>query len=84
MSPLKIAKNVMFAVHLSRYERFALNAMNAVKKNLQEVKSFLSPLKQWNEIFHRYQQNEVKKLFSVLSAESGEKKFLKAVKKRKR
>ena len=51
---------------LSKSVRFALNAMNAVKKNIYASKKFFSPLKRWKKIFHRYQQNAVTKNFAPL------------------
>ena len=56
-------------MNLSKSVRFALNAMNAVKKNYLCVKKIFSPLKRWKKIFHRYQQNAVKKIFSALKSQ---------------
>ena len=62
-------------MNLSKSVRFAFNAMNAVKKKLLSGEIFFSALKRWKKIFHRYKQDAVKKKFSPLPPECGEKNF---------
>ena len=64
VSSLTIAKRCKICGEFEQKSvSFALNSMNALKKNFQAVKNFFLPLKRWKTIFHRYQQNAVKNYF---------------------
>ena len=70
-----MVKDIRFAVNFSKNVRIALNATNAVKKNLSGEIIFL-PLKRWNKNFFNATSRIQWKKFSAINTMRRKRKFL--------
>ena len=78
VSPLKIAKRCKICGEFEKKCKICVQCDECGEKKLLSGEIFFSALKRWKKIFHRYKQDAVKKNFSPLPAECGEKKFFTA------